>query len=468
MRSLRLIAINTLHDTKIMNWLTLIDPGRSGEQSKSVKPDITRSVFEQDFDRIIFSYPFRRLQDKTQVFPLPETDFVHSRLTHSLEVSSVARSLGRITGETIIARNRELKADGISPYDFGSITGAASLAHDIGNPPFGHSGEESISDFFLNHDTGKKIIENLDEKQQGDLLSFEGNAQGFRVLTHKNYQGLKLTHSTLAAFSKYPLESVITRRDPSRKSQKKYGFFQTEKEVFRDVAESVGLLKISKSENVWCRHPMAFLVEAADDICYSIIDLEDGCNLDLISLGTYKDLLVPFLKEKFDNEKFNSLGSQREKVSLLRAMTIDTLVRETALIFLDHEQDILSGKFDSALTGCIVEKIHMNEIEKISIEKIYRSVRVMETEAAGYRVLQGMLEMMLPAAIAAGPGEEKIAKGSKIILNTLPAYYSDWFRKAGTLNEIIHLVLDYISGMTDSSALKYYRLIKGISLPGSR
>ncbi len=451
-----------------MNWLTLINPGRFGEQAKPGKPDITRSVFDQDFDRIIFSYPFRRLQDKTQVFPLPETDFVHSRLTHSLEVSSVARSLGRMAGEAIISHQKELAGEGINPYDFGAITGAASLAHDIGNPPFGHSGEESIGDFFMNHETGKDIIKDLDEKQRGDMLAFEGNAQGFRVLTHKNFQGLKVTYSTLAVFSKYPRESVITGRDQARKSQKKYGFFQTEKEVFRNTAEAVGLLSLNDSEYVWCRHPLSFLVEAADDICYSIIDLEDGCNLGLISLDTYKELLVPFLKDKFDNNKFNSLGSHREKVSLLRAMTIDALVRETAEIFIDREPALLTGKFDTALTDCIRGKNHLDEIEKVSIEKIYRSVRVMETEAAGYSVLNGLLEMILPAAIEVSRHNKKISKGSKIILNTLPVYYPEMFRNAKSINEIIHLALDHISGMTDTSALKYYRLIKGISLPGSR
>src|SRR6187402_1547756 len=268
-----------------MNWNTLLSPQRSG-QKQSVTAEPSRSAFEQDYDRIIFSHPFRRLQDKTQVHPLPEQDFVHTRLTHSLEVSSVGRSLGKRVGEEILKRHPELNAD-FSSFDFGAIVAGASLAHDLGNPPFGHAGEDSISDFFLHDPAGQSFKEKVTAAEWADLTKFEGNAQGFRIL-NKNQYGLKLTFATLGAFTKYPCPALFPERDKSKRSQKKFGFFQSEKEIFREVASQLELIQVS--DYVSGRHPLAFLVEAADDICYSIIDLEDGCSLGLVSYEEAKSL----------------------------------------------------------------------------------------------------------------------------------------------------------------------------------
>jgi len=261
-----------------MNWQQLLSSGLAGQKS-IFTTEPSRSAFERDYDRIIFSHPFRRLQDKTQVHPLPEHDFVHTRLTHSLEVSSVGRSLGKKVGEVIVQRHPEL-SNHFSSFDFGAVVAAGALTHDLGNPPFGHAGEEAISDFFRHHEFGKSFQNEVSEAQWADLINFEGNAQGFRIL-NKNQYGLKLTFATLAAFTKYPCPSLFDQRDKSKKSQKKFGFFQTEKESFKEVAEQVGLTV--QSESNWGRHPLTFLVEAADDICYSIIDLEDGCSLGLVS-----------------------------------------------------------------------------------------------------------------------------------------------------------------------------------------
>ena len=261
-----------------MNWNQLLSDKRGKDQKKS-NLEGTRSAFEQDYDRVIFSHPFRRLQDKTQVHPLPENDFVHTRLTHSLEVSSVGRSLGKKVGKAILERNSEL-AKNFDLHDFGGIVAAASLAHDIGNPPFGHSGEDAISEFFSSGQ-GMRYKSLVNDLEWTDLTNFEGNAQGFRILNKDRYQGLRLTHATLAAFSKYPRQSIIEKCDPNRRSQKKYGFFQSERHIFASIAETVGLIPFE--DYSWSRHPLAFLVEAADDICYNLIDLEDGCRLGLVT-----------------------------------------------------------------------------------------------------------------------------------------------------------------------------------------
>ncbi len=273
-----------------MTWPQLLSSHRLGQKQDA--HDQSRSAFEQDYDRIIFSHPFRRLQDKTQVHPLPVEDFVHTRLTHSLEVSSVGRSLGKKVGEQILKRHPELN-ENFSLFDFGAIVAAASLAHDLGNPPFGHAGEDAISDFFLQHPKGQSLKPFVNENACADLTQFEGTAQGFRLLNQKQY-GLKLTAATLGAFTKYPCPAFFPGREKSKKSQKKFGYFESEKEIFETVATQLGLTKIN--DHSWNRHPLAFLVEAADDICYGIIDLEDGCRLGLVSIEEAVELMAAILK----------------------------------------------------------------------------------------------------------------------------------------------------------------------------
>ena len=418
-----------------------------------------RSPFDRDFDRIIFSHPFRRLQDKTQVHPLPEHDFVHNRLTHSLEVSSVGRSLGRSAGQTIIDRNPDLKQK-LTASDFGVVVASASLAHDIGNPPFGHSGETSISDFFLNNESDLKSL--FSEEQWADLINFEGNAQGFRLIARSGNDGLKLTNSTIGAFTKYPRPALVKDAMKPRRSQKKFGYYQSEAELFHSLASALQLNDFSPVQ--WGRHPLALLVEAADDICYHIIDLEDGCNLGLVSHESTIDLLAPIIGKRFDPQKLHSIASKKEQIGLLRALTIGELIQQCVQLFLDEEANILSSNFDKSLTDIIPAANQLSEIIGVSIENIYRSEKVVETEAAGYKVINGLLEVFVPATLSVVQQNSK-AK-DKIYLRLLPIDTQNELKNAANAYEAMRILLDFISGLTDSYAVNLYRKINGTSLPG--
>lgn len=438
-----------------MNWSQLLSSQRLDQKPDTI--ETSRSAFEQDYDRIIFSHPFRRLQDKTQVHPLPEHDFIHTRLTHSLEVSSVGRSLGKRVGEVILQRHRELQKD-YSLFDFGAIVAAASLAHDLGNPPFGHAGEDALSDFFLHHPQGQAFEKLVTQEEWNDLLKFEGNAQGFRLLNKKEY-GLKLTAATLGAFTKYPCPAYFPHRDKKRKSQKKFGFFQTEAEHFQKVAHTLGLLP--QKETSWCRHPLAFLVEAADDICYSIIDLEDGCRLGLVSVDETVSLMASILGEQFNAEKLKKHIGLNEKLGVLRALVIGKLVEECTHIFLDQEQTILNGTFDQALTDVCTSKTALENISRISVEKIYRSRHVVEIEAAGHEVLPGLLNEFIQA------GFHLVNKRPSRKYANLALLFPEEVRAAIEQNtdhnyKVLRHVIDFVSGLTDRYALSMYRKIKGI------
>lgn len=436
-----------------MNWETLLGGVRDHEK------DTDRSIFDRDFDRIIFSHPFRKLQDKTQVHPLPEHDFVHNRLTHSLEVSSVGRSLGRTVGAVILQRHAVLQQS-FTSSDFGVITASASLAHDIGNPPFGHSGEDAISDYFVSN---KNIIESeFTEQQWFDLINFEGNAQGFRLLNKSGYQGLKLTAPTLAAFTKYPRPSKVGDNFKPRRSQKKYGFYSSESETFQSLAKNLELHQLSEMQ--WCRHPLAFLVEAADDICYHIIDLEDGCNLGLINHDDTISLYAEVIGSKFNETKLRSIKSKAEQISLLRAMAIGELIKQCVALFLDNEGEILSGQYDTSLTDDIPAESSLLAIKKVSIEKIYRAQHVVEIEAAGFNVLNGLLEAFVPATLSGG----EMSKRQSVAFRLLPTDLKEEIGQSEDSYTALRALLDYISGLTDSNAMSLYRKLTGISLPGMR
>lgn len=436
-----------------MVWTQLLSAQRS--PSKPVSAELSRSAFEQDFDRIIFSHPFRRLQDKTQVHPLPEHDFVHTRLTHSLEVSSVGRSLGRRVGEVVLSRHPELGS--FTSHDFGTIVASASLAHDLGNPPFGHSGEDGLSDYFI-HGPGKGYRPHFTEAQWEDLTRFEGNAQGFRILNKNQYQGLKLTYATLGAFTKYPCPAYFPERNKSRKSQRKFGFYQTEKELFKELADQLGL--IHTSDFVWARHPLAFLVEAADDICYNIIDLEDGCRLGLISLSDTLDLLAAILRSDYKPEKVNRISSSDEKVGVLRALAIGKLIEDVVEVFVANEKEILNGTFDQALTDVGKYQQPLQKIVEVSVEKIYRARHVVEIETAGFEVLPGLMDEFLKAA------EHLVRKNQARKYTNLARLLPQESREIILANpENTYLqtreVIDFISGLTDRNALSLYRKISG-------
>jgi dGTPase len=439
-----------------MNWHQLLSSHRTGQQPNSLEP--SRSAFEQDFDRIIFSHPFRRLQDKTQVHPLPEHDFVHTRLTHSLEVSSVGRSLGKKVGEVLLQRNPSLAKE-FSAFDFGAVVAAGSLAHDLGNPPFGHSGEEAISDFFKHNALGKSFQSQVTEEQWSDLINFEGNAQGFRLLT-KNQFGLKLTFATLGAFTKYPCPSFFPDRNKSKRSQKKFGFFHSEAGKFDEVASITGLQKSNAIG--WQRHPLAFLVEAADDICYSIIDLEDGCRLGLVSFEETLELLAGILGPKLDRIKLAKISSLNEQLGVLRAVAISELAENCSRVFLDNEEKIMDGSFDMSLTDASIFVKELKAIGALSVQKIYRARPVMEIEAAGFEALPGLMEEFIRAALHLKHKNQphKFATVARLmppeIIAAIHESQDDYM--------MLRSVIDMVSGLTDRHALGLFRKIKGISV----
>ncbi|SDA37599.1 dGTPase [Algoriphagus alkaliphilus] len=447
----------------MMKWEKLLANGRFGETPRSPNLESSRTEFEIDYDRIIFSAPFRNLQDKTQVFPLPEHAFVHTRLTHSLEVSSVGRSLGKSAGEFLIEKYPTLEKLGISSSAIGSIVAAAALTHDIGNPPFGHAGEEAISDFFRFHVYGKVWEKHVRVDQWSDLVNFEGNAQGFRMLVSKQF-GLNLTYATLAAFTKYPRPSLIPQRDIARKSQKKFGFFINQLIDFELLTDTLGIEKTSAE--CWVRHPLAFLVEAADDICYNIIDLEDGCTMGLISFEETVSLLKPILGDRFDKEKLKD-RTQAQNLGILRAMAIGQLIRESVEVFVLYEEGMRKGNFDKALTDIIPSAKALAAISTASVKSIYRSKVVLEKEAAGFQVLEGLLSVFSQALYHQFYSPELFSGQDKSILRLLPEDFplKGWGAEVNPYPLLRNLV-DFISGMTDKYALNLYRRVKGISFPG--
>lgn len=441
-----------------MNWLKLLSHKRPGD-TKVTSHHEGRSRFEQDYDRIIFSHPFRKLQDKTQVFPLPEDDFVHTRLTHSLEVSSVGRSLGKNAGFYLTEKYPELSESGYSVHDFGAIVGAACLAHDLGNPPFGHSGEDSISSFFLTNKKGLFFKDKVSKKEWEDLTTFEGNAQGLRILNGAS-GGLKLTFATLGAFTKYPLSSSSVK-EKGRKSQKKFGYYQCNKLLFSEIANEMALVPLD--EGKWCRHPLAFLVEAADDICYHIIDLEDGCRLGLVPFETAKNLLAAIIGSSFSEEKLAKIPSLNEKLGTLRAMAIGQLIQECSDCFQKYEEEMLAGSFDKDLTSLIPSASALKEIIDLSIKRIYQSKLVLEKEAGGYEVIDNLIEAFATATYATY--FDTALPKHKSILRLLPEEYEVQLAQPHSLYETLQIVIDFVSGLTDTHAVRLYKTIKGYHLP---
>lgn len=449
-----------------MTWGQLLSPARQGCPTGK---DVTtgRSVFQRDFDRIVYSSAFRRLQDKAQVFPLAKSDFVRTRLTHSLEVSCVGRSLGTELGIRLEAQR--CLPDGISPGDIGSIVAAACLAHDIGNPPFGHTGESAIAEWFSNSESGQAAINELTPAQKSDFTKFEGNAQGFRILTRlqsAHNPGLQLTLATLAAFTKYPRGSYLGCGSLKGASWKKHGFFEADKRCFGDIAEAVGLTKRLDDEAVWVRHPLAYLVEAADDICYRVNDLEDGCRLKHVSVEQAKNLLLAIFDAGATPTKWREIDTEEDQIGYLRAKAISYLIDQSITCFEKHSGPILDGQFDKSLVDCIPSAEPLGRIIKISKEKIYKAREVLEIEAAGFHVLGGLLEAFLAATNdVSRKGLKQASVRSQVIFHLLPAQ----FREApGTPPDQylrILKVTDYISGMTDSFAVSLFKQMTGISLP---
>ena len=442
-----------------MNWEQLLSLKRQGDTSKRLRKeqDETRLGFEVDYDRIIFSAAFRSLQDKTQVIPLSKTDFVHTRLTHSLEVSVVGRSIGRLVGKKIIDKYPHLQEiHGYQFNDFGAIVAAASLAHDIGNPPFGHSGEKAIGEYF-SIGKGQQFKDKLSKKQWQDLIDFEGNANGFSVLT-ANRPGvtgsLRLTYAVLGAFMKYPKES-LPKKPTQNIADKKYGFFQTDKNFFQEVASELGMIPNKTDGDIgFERHPLAYLVEAADDICYTIIDFEDGINLGLVSEDFALEYLIKLVKDSIDTTKYNTLTTKEDRISYLRALAIGNLINDAVKVFIENEEAILEGKFPFALMDKSKYKAQMDDIIKLSVNKIYNSREVIEKELSGYQIINNLLDKFVTAYNSKYDGNP--TNYDLLLLKILPEKYH--LEKENLYERLLH-ICHFVSMLTDGNALKYNKII---------
>ncbi|MEM6721298.1 MAG: deoxyguanosinetriphosphate triphosphohydrolase [Bacteroidota bacterium] len=436
-----------------MNWEQLLSLKRHGDTHKRLRKeqDETRLGFEVDYDRVIFSSAFRSLQDKTQVVPLSKTDFVHTRLTHSLEVSVVGRSLGRKVGTKLLEKYPHLKeVHGFQFNDFGAIVAAAALAHDIGNPPFGHSGEKAIGEYFK-IGNGTQFQSELAPKEYQDLCDFEGNANGFKILTEnrKGVEGsLRLSYATLGAFMKYPKQS-LPKKPTSHIADKKYGIFQSQKEAFTDVANELGLKKYETGDDVrYARHPLTFLVEAADDICYTIIDFEDGINLGLIQEEKALEYLINLVRDTIHKEKYSLLQHREDRLSYLRALSINTLIEDAVRIFLENEEAICAGDFSVGIMDKSKYKAQIDDIIKISIDKIYRSDEVIEKEITGYHVLQHLLNTFITAV--ENYHSDSLSNYDKLILKVLPENVD--YETNHLYNRLMNIT-NYISRLSDSKAV---------------
>ncbi|WP_412464694.1 deoxyguanosinetriphosphate triphosphohydrolase [Flavobacterium mekongense] len=442
-----------------MTWEQLLSLKRQGDTGKRlrIEQDDTRLGFEVDYDRIIFSSAFRSLQDKTQVIPLSKTDFVHTRLTHSLEVSVVGRSIGRLVGKKIIEKYPYLKeVHGYHMNDFGAIVAAAALAHDIGNPPFGHSGEKAIGEYF-SIGKGQQYKDQLTPKEWQDLVDFEGNANGFSILTGSRpgiEGGLRLSYATLGAFTKYPKES-LPKKPTKNIADKKYGFFQSDVAFFKEVADELGMIPNKTGEDIgYERHPLAFLVEAADDICYTIIDFEDGINLGLVSEDYALEYLIKLVKDTIDAAKYQSLTTKEDRISYLRALAIGNLINDAVHVFVENEAAILQGKFHFALTDKSKYKAQMDDIIKLSVKNIYQSREVIEKELSGYQIINNLLDKFITAYNNTYNG--KATNYDKLLMKILPEKHH--LEKESLYERLLH-ICHFISMLTDGKAVQLNKIV---------
>ena len=443
-----------------MEWKQLISNKRFGQEHKHAERHDDRSEFKRDYDRLIFSSAFRRLQNKTQVFPLPGSIFVHNRLTHSLEVASVGMSIGNDISRRVIEKQPDLKDTLVE--EIGTIVSAACLAHDLGNPPFGHSGEKAIQTFF-SEGPGLKIKPMVSSEFWDDITHFEGNANAFRILTHRfkgrRQGGFVMTYSMLASIVKYPFASSLAG------NHGKFGFFASEAESYRKIADELGIsCKSAPGEPLkYARHPLVYMVEAADDICYEIMDIEDSHKLKILSYAETEHLLLSFFDEDIQQKIRQriideELTDENEKVVYMRASVIGKLENECVAAFLAHEEEILAGTFEGSLIDHISErqKKAYKECEKTSYSKIYQSKPVLDIELSGYQIMATLMKVFVEAAV--NPSRFY----SKQLLRRVSSQYDI---ENENLEERIMAVLDYISGMTDIYALDIYQKINGISLP---
>lgn len=443
-----------------MQWQQLITNKRLGQEERYGVRHDDRTEFKRDYDRLIFSAPFRRLQNKTQVFPLPGSIFVHNRLTHSLEVASVGMSLGCDVARLLLERMPALA--GTMVTEIGQIVATACLAHDLGNPPFGHSGERAIQTFFT-EGAGRALQGCVSRGLWSDITHFEGNANAFRILTHRfegrRPGGFVMTYSTLASIVKYPFESAAAG------PKGKFGFFASEKDLYIRIAEEMGIRKLSTEGEPlrYARHPLVYLVEAADDICYEVMDIEDANKLMILSFEETEKLLLDFLdddvrravKQRIESE---GLTDDNEKVAYMRARVIGALEHECVKAFMENIEAILDGTFGDALIKHIAERPReaYKRCQIVSADKIYRSKPVLDVELSGYKIMETLMEQMVEAAV------HPDRFYSRQLIDRVSSQYDI---RNESLDARIMAVIDYISGMTDVYALEIYQKINGISLP---
>jgi len=444
----------------MMDWQKLISNKRLGQEYRHTERHDDRTEFKRDYDRLIFSAPFRRLQNKTQVFPLPGSIFVHNRLTHSLEVASVGMSLGNDIAQHIIKKRPELKDTMFE--QIGQIVSTACLAHDLGNPPFGHSGEKAIQTFFT-EGSGLSLKQQVSSAFWDDITHFEGNANAFRLLTHqfkgRRPGGCVMTYSTLASIVKYPYASSAAG------TKGKFGFFQSEQPYFQRIADEMGLLRRSNEGEPlqYARHPLVYLVEAADDICYEIMDIEDAHKLKILSYPETEELFLGFFDKETQQKLLQRISDENlqdpnEKVVYLRACVIGKLENECVNTFLNNEEKILAGTFEGSLIKHINQQQRdaYKRCSQLSVERIYRSRPVLDVELSGYKIMATLMEQMTEAVM------HPDRFYSKQLIDRVSTQYDI---NAQELETRLMAVIDYIAGMTDVYALDVYQKINGISLP---
>ncbi len=454
-----------------MQWSELLNDYRIGRGDKQYARDKHRPPWQYDWDRITFSSAFRRLKDKTQVFPLSSSDYVRTRLTHSVEVSAVGRSLGTWIGYFL--REEVHLPKELAPEEIGAIVAAANLAHDIGNPPFGHSGEAAIQNWCMNSKTGIALLRAMENNlQRSDFERYDGNAHGFRILTclqlYRRRGGMQLTVATLGAYSKYPVQSWPrdSHHPHSGRSTKKSGFFQSEKEIFKQMAEKLSLLKRAEDDYSWARHPLAFLAEAADDICYRIVDLEDAYNQKLIREEDFKDILRLILPgEDIDRV---AKEPESERIEVIRALCIREAIKKAVEAFQNNYTGIIQGSFDSDLIAVTDLSPAFGAIEDLQKKKVYNNDRVLKIEVAGFSVIAGLLEHFVDAANHyTGFSSSRNSKTfNQKILDLVPRqFFSNGDEPSADPYIRLLEMTDFISGMTDSYALSLFRSLTGIQLP---
>ncbi len=445
-----------------MDWHRLLSTCRLGRGPTPEAGHLApRTEFARDYDRIVFSSAFRRLQDKTQVFPLARSDYVRTRLTHSLEVASVGRSLGMSAAERILEREPDL-AGTLVPQDVGTLVAAACLAHDIGNPPFGHAGEDAIRAWFA----AWPGLEALEDWERADLLGFEGNAQGLRTLCVLQNPGepggMQMTCAMLATQAKYPRAALVERAQARGVSGRKFGFFRSEAAAFRTIAEQTGLLPKPGSGLAWSRHPLAFLVEAADDICYHVIDIEDGYKAGVIPFSALEGLHRPFLEARHLS-RARRFPDDARRAGYFRAVTIDRVVRQAVEVFAMRYEAIMAGRYERALVQEIEQAEAFAAFKTLARREVYDARPVVEIKACGFEVISGLLDTFVSAVEDRAAHGEGLTARSRTLLHLLPRPHPDPYTLAPYAR--VQLVTDFVAGMTDSYAVELYQRIRGISLP---